>query len=268
MADVRLLLAVAHPDDETFGCGSLLAHAAAAGAEITVVCATRGEAGAPAEGSGVDLEALPSVREAELRSAAGLLGVTTVQVFDWLDSGMDGEPGPGTLCSADVDHVAAVIADAIDAFRPTIVVTLDASDGHRDHARVRDATLVAVERSTWPVPRVYLHCLPQELMRAWAEIIRANTPESAYLMVRELGTPHERITTVIDTTDLLDLREEAIALHVSQTPPFDVMPIDLRRAFLTAERLQRVVPPWTGGSVETSLFDSEDRSVPESGPES
>lgn len=40
----RLMVTVAHPDDETFGCGSLL-HAAAAGAQTCVVWATRGEAG-------------------------------------------------------------------------------------------------------------------------------------------------------------------------------------------------------------------------------
>ncbi len=258
MADIRLLLAVAHPDDETFGCGSLLAHAAQAGADITVVCATRGEAGEPAEGSGVGVDDLPAVREAELRAAAELLGVERVDVLDWLDSGMDGEPAPGTLCAADVDQVADVLASSIDQVRPTMVVMLDASDGHRDHAHIREATLAATARASWEVPSVYLHCLPQELMREWAEIIRADTPESAYLAVRELGTPAERITTVIDTADLLDRREEAIALHASQTSPYEVMPDELRRAFLTAERLQRVVPPWTGGPVETALFSPRD----------
>ena len=44
-APAVLVLVVAHPDDETFGCGSLLMHAAARGVRTVVVCATRGEAG-------------------------------------------------------------------------------------------------------------------------------------------------------------------------------------------------------------------------------
>ena len=45
----RLQVVVAHPDDETFGCGSMLLHAAGSGAETAVVCATRGEEGGSAD---------------------------------------------------------------------------------------------------------------------------------------------------------------------------------------------------------------------------
>ena len=44
-AGTDLLCTVAHPDDESFGLGSLLAGAVAAGARVVLVCATRGEAG-------------------------------------------------------------------------------------------------------------------------------------------------------------------------------------------------------------------------------
>jgi len=46
MTDLRrLLCSFAHPDDETLGAGSTLAKYAAAGVEIYLVTATRGERG-------------------------------------------------------------------------------------------------------------------------------------------------------------------------------------------------------------------------------
>ncbi len=41
----RILALFVHPDDETFGVGGTLAKYAEAGAEIVLVCATRGERG-------------------------------------------------------------------------------------------------------------------------------------------------------------------------------------------------------------------------------
>ena len=256
----RLLVVVAHPDDETFGCGSLLAHATASGVPTVVACATRGEAGSPTPGRGLDDADMAEVRESELREAAELVGVGRVELFDWVDSGMDGEPIPGSLCAAPVVEVAAVIASLIDDVCPSVVVTLDASDGHRDHAHIRDATLRAVEVSSWRPSGVYLHCLPQQLMRKWVEALVREQPDSEHLGLGDLGTPEDKITTIIDTTEFLELREQAIAVHRSQTSPYEVMPAGLRREFLTAERLQRVHPDWDGGPVETDIFAAADAS--------
>lgn len=251
----RLLVVVAHPDDETFGCGSLLAHAQAQGVETVVACATRGEAGSPAPGRGLDDADMAAVREEELREAAALLGVSRVVLFDWIDSGMDGAPVEGTLAATPLEEVASVINKLIDDVRPSVVVTLDASDGHRDHAHIRDATLLAVQRSSWRPGRVYLHCLPQMLMRKWVDALQDQNPESEHLGLGELGTPEELITTVIDTSDLLELRAAAIAVHRSQTSPYEVMPPGLRREFLTAERLRRMEPVWDGEPIEFDIFN-------------
>lgn len=252
----RMLVVVAHPDDETFGCGSLIALAAAAGATVTVACATLGEAGSLAPGCESAGRTVAEIREAEMRAAAAMLGAAEVRLLGWRDSGMDGEPGDGTLCAAPLDQVTASVRAQIEEVRPTIVVTLDASDGHRDHVHVRDATLRAVDAATWHVARVYLHCLPQELMRSWADELRRSDPDAPYLALGELGTPPDLITTVVDSAGLLDLRERAIRAHASQTSPYEQMSPEVRYRFLTVESLQRVRPAWPGGERETSLFEA------------
>lgn len=161
MSAPRLLVVVAHPDDETFGCGSLLLYAAARGAHTVVVCATRGEAGEVVDG--VDApHGVADLREAELRAAARLLGVAEVDVLNFVDSGMDGEPSPDALCGVPVGQVSGAVAAAVDRHRPDVVVTLDGGDGHRDHLRIRGV----VEQILAPTPiPVYLHALPRSLMQ-------------------------------------------------------------------------------------------------------
>lgn len=246
----RLQVVVAHPDDETFGCGSLLLAAAAAGAVTAVCCATRGEAG----GDGEDLGA---VRERELREAAAVLGVERVDLLDFADSGMSGEAGPGTVAGAPFDRVVAAVREAVAAFRPDVLVTLDAADGHRDHARMRDATLAAARAAG--VPRAYLMCLPRSLMRRWVEHMRVRRPGMEHLAddTAELGTPDEQITTIIDAVAHLPRREQAIAVHKSQTSPYEGLPADLYRDFLGTVHARRVLPPWTGGAPETDLFPGD-----------
>ncbi len=251
MTGPRLQLVVAHPDDETFGCGSLLLYAAAAGATTSVVCATRGEAGAGDVG---DLGDLGAVRERELRDAARLLGVDRVDLLPFADSGMSGDAAAGTLTGAPYEKVLAAVRAAVDAVRPDVVVTLDASDGHRDHVRIRDAAVAAA--ADVGVPRVYLACLPRSLMRDWVAHMQTQRPDMEHLDadVAALGTPDEQITTVLDAAEHLAARERAITAHASQTSPFEGLPDDLRRAFLADVHLRRVHPAWPGGERETALF--------------
>jgi|TARA_B110000263_G_scaffold238472_1_gene239715 LmbE family N-acetylglucosaminyl deacetylase len=70
-----MLVTVAHPDDETFGVGSTIAHYADAGVEVHIGRATRGEVGEIAPESEATPETMGEVHEAELRVAAEVLGV-------------------------------------------------------------------------------------------------------------------------------------------------------------------------------------------------
>ncbi|HET8588414.1 MAG TPA: PIG-L deacetylase family protein [Nakamurella sp.] len=247
-APARLQVVVAHPDDETFGCGSLLLHAAGQGAMTAVCCATRGEQG----GDGDDLG---SIREGELRHAAEVLRVGRVDLLGFRDSGMSGPAGPDSLVGAPFQVVVDAVATAIARVAPDVVVTLDASDGHRDHVRIRDATIQAATSAG--VTRLYLACLPRSLMRRWVAHMREQRPDIEHLDADTdaLGTPDELLSTVIDAADHLPARERAIAVHSSQTSPFEGLPDDLRRAFLADVHLRQVLPRWSGGPVGTTLFD-------------
>src|SRR4051812_44828215 len=185
-----ILVVVAHPDDESFGCGSLLARAAAVGNETAVLCATRGEAGE----SRVETDDIGALREAELREAARLLAVRDVVLLDHVDSGMDGPAPTGTLVAADQGMLTEQVAVVIDRLEPDVVVTLDASDGHRDHAAIRDATLAALDRAGHQPTAAYLMCLARSSMSRWAEHVRQTGGGDAYLAVRNLGTPDDEIT--------------------------------------------------------------------------
>lgn len=245
---MTLLVVVAHPDDETFACGSILMHAA--GRTRTVVaCATRGEAGELAPGVPEPEHELAVLREGEMLRAADLLGVDEVEILDLVDSGMEGPAPEGSLCGVPFDALVATVRDLLVRHRPSVVVTLDGSDGHRDHVRLRDAAVDAVGGS---VP-LYLHCLPRSLMHAWLLHRAGEASARVYAELPQIGTPDEDVTTVLDTAAHYGRRLRAIAAHRSQTSPFDGLPEDLSRAFLAEEHLRRVHPPWPGGPLERDL---------------
>jgi LmbE family N-acetylglucosaminyl deacetylase len=249
-----MLLTVAHPDDESFGCGSVIALAAATGVDVVVACATRGEAGEGGEGGdGGDGDDLGTQREAELRAAAGILGAAHVEVLGFADSGWDGTPPPGALVDR-VGEAAASVRTLLRRHRPGVVVTLDptGSDGHRDHAAIGQATTRAFHDTVdWPAS-LYHWCLPRSLMIRWSAFTAGVDPGSVYLDV-ELGRPDGDVTTIIDVGAVLEQRCAAIAAHRSQSSPFAGLDDDLRSAFLTRDHLVRVVPPWTGGPTERAL---------------
>ena len=106
----------AHPDDETFGFGSTLAHYAIAGVKVYYICATRGEAGMNNLNQLRKFESLGELRSAELRCAANILGLAGVVHLGYRDSGMLGTSGnkhPEALASAPLDEVCERIVKVI-----------------------------------------------------------------------------------------------------------------------------------------------------------
>lgn len=239
-AGEHLVVVVAHPDDETFGCGSLIAQAAAAGARVTVLCATRGGAGERVPDPVTDHWPLGLVREVELNQAARILGVRAVTLLGYRDSGFDGDLHPRSLVAAPLPEVARDLGGRLAGLRPDVVLTLDGSDGHRDHVHLRDALALAVAGLA-DRPRVVHSSLANSLMRRWVEE-RAGS-DTAYLALDldALGRPDAELVAV-DTSAVLAVREEAIACHRSQASPYDDLSPELRRAFLTVDHVVEIGP--------------------------
>ena len=151
-----VLAVVAHPDDESFGLGAVLAGFADAGAAVAVLCFTHGESSTL---HGVDGD-LASVRAAELAGAARVLGVDPVRLVDYPD---------GALAEVDVDDLSAHVLDLAAEVGADGLVVFDADGvtGHLDHARATIAALAAADSLGlavlgWTVPRSVAAALNQE----------------------------------------------------------------------------------------------------------
>src|SRR6266849_5091106 len=79
----RALAVYAHPDDPEISAGGTLAGWAAAGTEVWVLIATRGDKGTPDPAA--DLEALAALRVEETAKAAALLGFAGHLHLDYSD---------------------------------------------------------------------------------------------------------------------------------------------------------------------------------------
>jgi len=124
----RILTVYAHPDDETFCSGGVLALAAKNGQPILSVTATKGEAGSQ-DTIKWPLKTIGAVREAELAKALKIIGITDHQ---WLGY-HDGQCHEVNEADA-INRVKAIF----EQFKPDSILTFasDGLTGHFDHCSV------------------------------------------------------------------------------------------------------------------------------------
>ncbi len=151
----RMLVAMAHPDDESFGMAGTIARYASEGVDISLICATNGEAGSTDPEFLEGYQSMAELRLAELRCAAETLGFSEVFAFGYRDSGMVGTPDndhPESLHAANLDEVTGRVVEVIRRTRPQVVVTFDpwGGYGHLDHLKMYEATTRAFAESGDP----------------------------------------------------------------------------------------------------------------------
>ena len=176
MEKPTLLAIFAHPDDEAFGTGGSLSRYAASGAQVALICATRGEVGEISDSSFATPETLGEVRESELRCAAETMGVNELIFLDYRDSGMVGTPendDPRAFINASASEVVQSLVSAIRRIQPDVVVTFEPNGGygHPDHIAIHKHTVAAFHAAAdpayhapggpWQAARLFYTAIPR-----------------------------------------------------------------------------------------------------------
>ena len=151
-----VLAVVAHPDDESFALGAVLAGLADAGAAVAVLCFTHGESSTL---HGVQGD-LGSVRAGELAGAARVLGVDPVRLLNYPD---------GALAAVDVADLSAHVLEVAGQVGADGLLVFD-TDGvtdHPDHTAATAAALAATDVCGlavlgWTVPRTVAAALNEQ----------------------------------------------------------------------------------------------------------
>ena len=133
----ELVVAGAHPDDETLGFGATAAQLAAAGVRVQIVSASDGGAAYPSD-SVLQRYRLERPRRAELHRAARLLGVSAPICLGLPD---------GELAENE-ERLADLLTEVLAAKPPgTWCAATWRGDGHPDHEAVGRAAAVAADRT-------------------------------------------------------------------------------------------------------------------------
>lgn len=238
MAKGTILAVLAHPDDESFGMGGTLALYAKKGYEVHIVCATLGEAGTVDDEYLQNYDSISALREDELRCATQSLGVTSLHLLGYRDSGMPDTPEnehPNAQINHPVEKVAGRVVKYIREIKPDIVLTFDPIGGYRhpDHIHIQKATTIAFEKSNdasfypeagspFKPQALYYHLFPRAFLK-WATRLmplfgmnprkwgRNKDIDLRSLVDIEFPT-HARI----DIRNVVETKRKAAACHASQ----------------------------------------------------
>jgi LmbE family N-acetylglucosaminyl deacetylase len=190
----RVMVVTAHPDDPEFGAGGTIAKLVKEGREVTYVIVTNGNKGSS------DLNVTPAhlapIREQEQRNAARVLGVARVEFLGYEDGEVE-----------DTRALRLDVTRQIRRWRPDLIITQHPSrtttnffGWHRDHRITAGVVLDCV----YPLARDHL---------SFPELLPDDGPHK----VREMYLVQwEQPQLVIDITDTVDQKLQAIVCHASQ----------------------------------------------------
>jgi LmbE family N-acetylglucosaminyl deacetylase len=277
----HVLFIFAHPDDETFGCAGLLTLLRERGATTSLVVATRGEVGEIRVENWATPETLGPVREAELRSAMDVVGLTHLRLLGYRDSGMAGTPpneDRRAFVQADRREIVAHLVGQIRDLRPTTVITFgpDGIYGHPDHILIHETTVQAVDEAAsetlhpglgapWRVPALFFTAIPRERVIAHAKRPTSPFNEMSEEELARFGTPEREITHRFDVSPWFETKRRAMQCHrtqIAEGGAFDPALAEEFGQFWTTEFLRRI----RGDDNDSPILESVARAVSDDKP--
>jgi LmbE family N-acetylglucosaminyl deacetylase len=158
-----LMLVHAHPDDESFATGGLIARSVAEGHRVDLVTCTGGEEGEIHDPRLDYDEAFPRLREIrrqELACSVDALrgsypGELDLHLLGYRDSGMmdtDSNKHPDAFWNADLDEATGKLVAIVRRTRPAVMVTYDPNGnyGHPDHINAHRIAAAAWDAAADP----------------------------------------------------------------------------------------------------------------------
>jgi LmbE family N-acetylglucosaminyl deacetylase len=178
------------------------------------------------------------MREAELRCAAGILGLAGIHFLGYRDSGMPGSPDnthPQAFAAAPLEETARAVARYIRELRPQVVVTFDPIGGYRhpDHIAAHRATVEGFRLAADPAfvlgdagpyssQKLYFHTFPHGFLRWGVRLLRLLGRDPSHfgknrdIDLAALVNVDFPIHARIDIGPVLEIKQRASACHASQ----------------------------------------------------
>ncbi|MBT5774374.1 MAG: hypothetical protein HOH95_08355 [Dehalococcoidia bacterium] len=279
----RVLAVYGHPDDEGQITGTMAAFLAA-GNEVTLLCATRGEAGEISDPLLSTPETLGYTRELELRASMAQLGLQDVRFLPFRDSGMDGTPEnerPDCFHQQTPEVAVPAILSVMRDVKPHLVFTwqADGGYGHPDHIAAHRHTVAAFEGcadasvypesgEAWQPERLFWGA---RMMGRFVEM-RLEMEKRGLLdepiddeqrkrFEEMMARPEPPVSVVVDTRAFVAEKRRASSMHRTQfgeNGMWSKVPEDLAEAFYGEERFYQARPEWPAGAEPLNGFGSGD----------
>lgn len=148
----RVTVIAPHPDDETFGCGGMLAARVERGDSVQIVFLTRGEASLTRYDVSSELVATMRVKHAT--AAARELGIGPDNLV-WL--GLPDSQLPRAATEPFAEAVAS-LASTVAAHAPDVVYAPHLNDGWGDHSAAAELAMAVVAQSAQP-PALFFYAV-------------------------------------------------------------------------------------------------------------